>query len=299
MSDSARPPYSAPMRQSLAYARLEAGRLLHSAIEPAHLLLGVLRQGENLAARLIQSIVQDTDLLRLEIESLAPPALVENIAFDLQVSAEAQATLAECETLRRQFSHPQIHTIHLLVILTLKTATPLARLLEKRGVTYRHALDGMISEFGLFPGARASDLLIVQHIVKEGLLTPQLIHLIHSREKHSSVTQVILTHHVLSEEQIAKIYAKHAGLQTIQLQDVTPDPKLIAQFPADLARRLRVFPLHYEKENDSLTIAIADPFNNPAAEEIQNLWGVKVITLVAPESLLLHMIQEHFGARPE
>jgi hypothetical protein len=45
-------------------------------------------------------------------------------------------------------SHPQIHTIHLLVILTLKTATlsPPAR---KEGRHLPPCVDGMISEFGL------------------------------------------------------------------------------------------------------------------------------------------------------
>ena len=48
-------PYSDKLKQILSYSREEAMRLHNTTIEPEHLVLGIIRDGENHAFRILQN----------------------------------------------------------------------------------------------------------------------------------------------------------------------------------------------------------------------------------------------------
>ena len=62
------------VRRVMFLAREEAARLHHDYIGTEHLLLGIVREGEGLAATIVTNLGIDLDVIRRTIESMVPRA---------------------------------------------------------------------------------------------------------------------------------------------------------------------------------------------------------------------------------
>jgi ATP-dependent Clp protease ATP-binding subunit ClpC len=60
-------PFTPSVKKALAFAGKEAKSLNHSYLGTEHLLLGLLREGEDVAARVLKSLGVDLDRTRVEI----------------------------------------------------------------------------------------------------------------------------------------------------------------------------------------------------------------------------------------
>ena len=60
-------------RKVIVYAKEEARRFNHDYIGTEHLLLGLIREGEGVAAAVLQKLGLDLDTIRLEVEKLVQP----------------------------------------------------------------------------------------------------------------------------------------------------------------------------------------------------------------------------------
>ncbi|MCA9751033.1 MAG: NDP-hexose 4-ketoreductase, partial [Gemmatimonadetes bacterium] len=60
------------VRKVMYLAREEAGRLHHDYIGTEHLLLGIIREGEGIAATVLSNLGLDLDTIRQSIENMVP-----------------------------------------------------------------------------------------------------------------------------------------------------------------------------------------------------------------------------------
>ncbi len=72
----------------------------------------------------------------------------------------------------------------------------------------------------------------------------------------------------------------------------TINKKLIVEFPINLARKYVALPLI--KLGDQLSIAISDPQNHAALQDIKNQTGYKIRPFVAPENILRQKIVDYY-----
>lgn len=78
------------------------------------------------------------------------------------------------------------------------------------------------------------------------------------------------------------------------LDDV--DPKLLDQLGADEAHRLRAVPLGFlGTGTDTIAIAMVDPTDVAAIDELARHFGAKVTPYVVPELRALYYLERHFG----
>ena len=61
------------VRKVLSLARDEAGRLHHDYIGSEHILLGLIREGEGVAAAVLSQIGLDLETIRMKVEELVKP----------------------------------------------------------------------------------------------------------------------------------------------------------------------------------------------------------------------------------
>lgn len=94
--------YSTEFSQALLYSREEALRMQSVAVNDRHLLLGLLRDSNNEASKLISHIYENLDDIRKEIEQTIIP---ENIISINQLSINATASEDSQDLCRR--SHQQ------------------------------------------------------------------------------------------------------------------------------------------------------------------------------------------------
>jgi ATP-dependent Clp protease ATP-binding subunit ClpC len=87
-------PFSAPTKRALGYAAEEADRLAHRHIGPEHLLLGLLRDEDSVAASMLAryGLRRDGVLEQVQALSSAPPSsVVSNVAAREQIQRISEA----------------------------------------------------------------------------------------------------------------------------------------------------------------------------------------------------------------
>lgn len=98
----------------------------------------------------------------------------------------------------------------------------------------------------------------------------------------------------LDEEQLADFYQKR--LMITRVPDhrlVNVSPKALALVPADMAAEFRVVPLEIDAENH-LVLAMSDPTDNHAVDEISFFAERFVVRVVATESAVRDAIERHY-----
>jgi len=287
-------PLSKKAKTVIVHAQREAGRLLHSAVEPEHLFLGILRQGDCFAANLVRQVAPDVEALQQEVEQLLGPGTLENVALDIPLSSRTQEFLAQTELARRQLHHDEIRSDHLLLVMTHDTAGRLAPVLAQHGLSTKRVLEAILAEFGVVQQASPIEIVLLQGLSKKGGLTPRVVEALLNRKEGQGVKEVLLAEGLITEDEITGTLAKEFGCQAMDVAGFSPDLQLVKQFPADLARRLQVFPVRFDIDEDTLYVALVNPFEGHKLEEIQGLWGVNVVPLLASERTIQELLDNHF-----
>ena len=89
--------------------------------------------------------------------------------------------------------------------------------------------------------------------------------------------------------------AREACLPLVHLSERDIDPRVIALIPTELAFRHQVLPL--SATAISLRVAIADPFNTAAADDIRLVTGRDVALVLAPPDEIKRFVEEHYTRR--
>ncbi len=100
---------------------------------------------------------------------------------------------------------------------------------------------------------------------------------------------------ILSEDLITELVAQNAGLPFKKIDPLKLNPEVTTQILSRaFARRSISVPI--EREDDSLTLAVADPYNIEVIENIERM-GYKVKRVVSPKTDILKIITEFYGFR--
>jgi ATP-dependent Clp protease ATP-binding subunit ClpC len=127
--------YSTEFSQALQYSREEALRLQSVAVNDRHLLLGLLRDGNNEASKLISHIYEHLDVIKEEVEQTIAPEDIMNI-HQLSINSTASDILRTCVEEAINSKAPIISTAHLLLAILKDKDCQTAQLLYSKGIEY-------------------------------------------------------------------------------------------------------------------------------------------------------------------
>jgi ATP-dependent Clp protease ATP-binding subunit ClpC len=102
-------------RKVIILAKEEARRFNHDYIGTEHILLGLIREGEGVAAAVLQKIGVSLENIRLEIEKLVQPGPTTQIIGDIPFTPRAKKALELAAEEARSLGHNYIGTEHLLL----------------------------------------------------------------------------------------------------------------------------------------------------------------------------------------
>jgi ATP-dependent Clp protease ATP-binding subunit ClpC len=145
-------------RQVIILAQEEAKRLNHGTVGTEHILLGIIREGEGVASKVLESLNIDPERVRAEIESAigrgeeAPRA---EIAFTPRAKKVLELALDEA----RKLGHNYIGTEHLLLGLIREGEGVAARILKATGADterVRSLVVYLLGEVGRTPSSAKS-----------------------------------------------------------------------------------------------------------------------------------------------
>ncbi len=125
--------YNEKARRALFFARYEASKLGSKVIESEHVLLGILREGEDVTREIFARFNVKPDDVRKEIEGDRP--FVERVSSsqELPLSEESKKILAYASHEAESMMHPYVGTEHLLIGILRVDPSVASRLLTSHG----------------------------------------------------------------------------------------------------------------------------------------------------------------------
>jgi ATP-dependent Clp protease ATP-binding subunit ClpC len=141
------------VRKVMYLAREEAARLQHDYIGTEHLLLGLIREGEGIAANVLSNLGLDLDVIRQAVESMvASPGGTLTIG-EIPFTPKAKRVLELSIDEARQLGHNYVGTEHLLLGLIREGEGVAARVLLELGVDRKKVREETLRLLGGTPSA--------------------------------------------------------------------------------------------------------------------------------------------------
>ncbi len=130
--------FSPQVRNVISYSREEALRLNHNYIGIEHLLLGLIREGEGLAIKVLHSLDVDPVVIRRAVEravadnSSPLKSPDEKLTINKQAEKVLKITVLEAKQLRNEW----VSTEHLFLAILKNPDNVATQILEKHDVNY-------------------------------------------------------------------------------------------------------------------------------------------------------------------
>ncbi|HEV2720268.1 MAG TPA: type IV-A pilus assembly ATPase PilB [Thermoanaerobaculia bacterium] len=128
--------------------------------------------------------------------------------------------------------------------------------------------------------------LITQDQLKEALKA--------QKETGGKLGETLIKLGFVSEEDITECLSQQFGVPSINLQHFEIDEGVIKLIPADVARKYNILPVN--KTGATITIAMADPTNVFAMDDIKFMTGYNVEPVVASELGIKAAIDNYYGS---
>jgi ATP-dependent Clp protease ATP-binding subunit ClpC len=127
------------VRKVLAMAREEAIRLQHDYVGTEHILLGLIREGEGVAATVLTNLDVDLEQIHERVEESVRKGKATIALGELPYTSRAKKVLEFAMAEARDFNHSYVGTEHLLLGLLREEKGIAAQVLNSLGVTLEEA----------------------------------------------------------------------------------------------------------------------------------------------------------------
>ncbi len=133
-------------------------------------------------------------------------------------------------------------------------------------------------------------------LVKEGVITPSQLEeaLEYQRTHGGRLGSILIKLGFATEEQVTSLLSRQYGYPYINLSKFELSPKVRDWIPAEIARKYLVVPI--DRAGATLTVAMADPTNLYAIEELRFITGLNIQPAVASETAILEAIEKLYGS---
>lgn len=136
-----------------------------------------------------------------------------------------------------------------------------------------------------------------QLLISAGVITEQQLNEALTLQKQSGGrlgTNLIKLGYI-TEDKLITFLSKQHGMPAINLSHQQIDPAVLKLVPADMAKKYMLVPV--ARGGATLTIAMADPSNVFAIDDIKFMTGYNVKVVIATESALLNAIATYYGGK--
>jgi type IV pilus assembly protein PilB len=137
---------------------------------------------------------------------------------------------------------------------------------------------------------RIGDLLVREKVISSAQLEQALKV---QKETGSRLGSILVKLGFLSDEEVTNFLSRQYGVPAINLAYFEIDPTVVKLIPYDTAKRYQILPL--SRVGASLTIAMVDPTNVFAMDDIKFMTGFNIEPVVASESSILDGIEKSYS----
>lgn len=138
---------------------------------------------------------------------------------------------------------------------------------------------------------RLQEILIRENIIKQEDLTRAL----EEQKKNGGVlSKVLVRMNLISEQDLTLILSQSLGIPPIDISRYKIDPSLVKIIPKEIAVNYQIIPI--SKMGENLTLAMADPLNIFAIDNVQALTGMTINPIISKASDILQAIDKYYGS---
>jgi type IV pilus assembly protein PilB len=136
---------------------------------------------------------------------------------------------------------------------------------------------------------RLGDLLVAEGLISTEQLERALGEQKTGGEKLGSI---LVRLNLLTEEQLIGFLSRQYGIPSITLSQLDIDPEVLQLVPAHLAKKYEVLPI--KRVGNSLTLAMADPTNVFALDDVAFMTNLQVLPVVASQAAIRKAIERSY-----
>jgi len=116
-------------------------------------------------------------------------------------------------------------------------------------------------------------------------------------EKGGALGQVLIEAGLITSEDLLEALATQHGLQIVDLTETRVPDEVIKMVSVSMAQVYRIVPISFE--NNVLTVAMADPQNVNALDDLRFMLNCQVTAAVATEAQVTQAISQYYGGQKE
>lgn len=147
--------------------------------------------------------------------------------------------------------------------------------------------------------APVTQLPLGQTLLARGVISPDQLNiaLTEQRKSKTALGKILVRLGFVTEATIRDTLSESLGQVAIDLSNTIIDHNALALVPKDIARRYQVLPVDYDQQARKLLLAVADPSNVVALDQIRALIkdDVRIEQVLARESDISIGIEQHYG----
>ena len=139
---------------------------------------------------------------------------------------------------------------------------------------------------------RLGDLLVREGLINQEQLQRALADQKGSNEKLGSI---LVRLDFINEDQLIDFLSKQYGIPSITLTQLDVDAEVVKLVPAQIARKYEVLPT--KRAGNQLTLAMADPTNVFAVDDVGFMTNLQVVPVVASQGAIRKAIDRLYEAQ--
>jgi len=157
----------------------------------------------------------------------------------------------------------------------------------------------MPAEIETAPSTRARPLRLGELLLRQGLITQDQLRiaLIEQRHHHVPLGRILTGLGFVTDAVIRDILARRVGQDSVDLSRVVVDAEAIKLVPQDFARRHRCLPIAFDRDTETLTVAIVETLDLLALDQLRGALAreVSIRCVLASATQLLDCIDQLYG----
>lgn len=140
---------------------------------------------------------------------------------------------------------------------------------------------------------RLGDLLVQKGIITEEQLSEALKQ---QKEKKLMLGEMIVSMGFASQSQINDVLCEHLNIDFVDMREEEPDPQVLSLLDESIMRKYTLVPLRHDNNNaGALQVAMADPMNILAMDDINIITGMQVVPILANAQDINAFLDKEFG----
>ncbi len=143
-------------------------------------------------------------------------------------------------------------------------------------------------------------MISLKERLKEALIRDKIIsqtdlkRALEEQKKHGGeLSKILVKLGLISENELTLLLSQVLGLPPIDISRFKIDPSIVKLIPQDIAVKYKILPV--SKMGDTLTLAMADPLNIFAVDNVVAITGLKINPIIAREQDLAQAIDTYYS----